>query len=34
MALINVNRGTSDLFYRYKMPVLIAKVRDQQRMYA
>ena len=27
MALINVNRGTSDMFYRYKMPVLIAKVR-------
>lgn len=29
MALINVNRGTSDLFYRYKMPVLIAKVEGK-----
>ncbi|KAL5463540.1 hypothetical protein EMCRGX_G032443 [Ephydatia muelleri] len=27
--MINVNRGTSDLFYRYKMPVLIAKVEGK-----
>lgn len=29
MALINVNRGTSDMFYRYKMPALIAKVEGK-----
>ncbi|CAF1435428.1 unnamed protein product, partial [Adineta ricciae] len=26
MAMINVNRQTNDMFYRYKMPKLIAKV--------
>ncbi len=26
MAMINVNRQTNDMFYRYKMPKLVAKV--------
>jgi translation initiation factor 5 len=26
MAMINVNRQTNDMFYRYKMPKLMAKV--------
>lgn len=26
MAMINVNRQTNDMFYRYKMPKLTAKV--------
>jgi translation initiation factor 5 len=26
MAMINVNRQTHDMFYRYKMPKLVAKV--------
>ena len=26
MAMINVNRQANDIFYRYKMPKLIAKV--------
>jgi hypothetical protein len=26
MAMINVNRQTNDMFYRYKMPKLLAKV--------
>lgn len=27
MALVNVNRENTDPYYRYKMPLLIAKVR-------
>jgi len=27
MANLNVNRGVTDAFYRYKMPRLIAKVK-------
>ena len=26
MAMININRQTNDMFYRYKMPKLLAKV--------
>jgi hypothetical protein len=26
MAMVNVNRQTNDMFYRYKMPKLMAKV--------
>ena len=26
MAMINVNRQTNDMFYRYKMPKIVAKV--------
>jgi hypothetical protein len=26
MAMLNINRQTNDMFYRYKMPKLVAKV--------
>ena len=30
MAMVNINRENTDMFYRYKMPSLIAKARKRE----